>query len=218
MRKESKRVLGPFSKPEIISIVVIFLVLVVVSWPNFSLSLRRSRDQIRRDDIGNIQAAIDEYYNDYGMFPLSTKDNKILGCKSSDDSVVESTGSGGVKINLVGCEWGKDPWINLTPEVNKTYMKVVPGDPKLSSGTSYFYSSDGSRYQLFASLEGEDEPEYNAKLAARGVKCGVSTCNLGRANNVPLYVTVEEYGLEIYCGEHPKEEKCLNRKPLQIEE
>jgi len=194
-----------FSKPELISLAVIFIILIAVSWPNFSLSLRRSRDQIRRDDIGNIQAAIDVYFGDYGVFPASTSDGKMVVCKGPETD----------QIRLVPCNWGQDTWINLTPGVNKVYLKVLPGDPKLNQGTSYAYFSDGSRYQLFGSMEGIDEPSYDAKLAARGVKCGNKICNIGRANNVPLYITVEEYGLQIFCSQHPKEAKCLNRKPVE---
>lgn len=185
----------PFTKSEIISLIIIFAVLIGVSWPNFSLSLRRARDQVRRDDIGAIQGAIDDYYLDYGIFPASTPDGKMMVCP-------------GQKV----CVWGKDPWISLTPGVNKTYMSTLPGDPNLNKGTTYLYFSDGSRYQLFASQEGSDEPEYDTKLAARGVKCGNKICNTGRANNVPLYITVEEYGLQILCSQHPKDAKCLNRQ------
>lgn len=185
-----------FSKPETISLVVIFLVLIAISWPNFSLSLRRARDQIRRDDIGNIQAAIDAYYADYGIFPAASPDGKMVVCKGSGE-------------NQIPCNWGHDTWINLTPGVSKVYMKVLPGDPNLSRGTSYDYFSDGSRYQLFGSLEGVDEPGFDAKLAVRGVMCGNRVCNIGRANNVPLYMTIEEYDLQIYCSEHPKDIKCI---------
>lgn len=189
-----------FSKPELISILVIFLILVVVSLPNFILSMRRARDQIRRDDIGNIQAAIDEYFDDYGIFPASSPDGKLAVCK-------------GV------CTWGKDTWINLTPGVTKTYMKVIPGDPYLNKGVSYSYFSDGSRYQLLAYLEGgKDEIEYDGRLEARGVKCGEKICNLGRANNVPLYISVEEYGLQVLCSQHPDNEKCINWVPIPPEE
>lgn len=191
-----------FSKSELISIIVIFAVLVAVSWPNFSLSMRRARDQIRRDDIGNIQAAIDEYYADYGIFPASTQDGRMVVCRGPGEAQIP-------------CNWGRDTWINLTPGVNKVYMKVFPGDPKLSDGASYYYSSDGSRYQLFGSLEGVDETEYDAKLAARGVKCGNKVCNIGRVNNVPLYITIEEYDLQIHCSQQPKDIKCLNRKAAE---
>lgn len=181
----------PFSKPEIISLIVIFLILILVSWPNFALSLRRARDQIRRDDIGNIQAAIDAYYADYGMFPAATSDGKMNVCKDGP------------------CNWGHDTWINLTPGVSKVYMGTLPGDPNVSKGVSYVYFSDGSRYQLFGSMEGIDEPSYDAKLAARNVMCGNRICNIGRVNNVPMYITIEEYDLQIYCSQYPKDIRCI---------
>ncbi|HKB88776.1 MAG TPA: type II secretion system protein [Patescibacteria group bacterium] len=188
-----------FTKPEIISLIVIFLVLIGVSWPNFALSLRRARDQIRRDDVGNIQAAIDSYYADYGIFPASTPDGKLVVCK-------------GINNIMIPCNYGHDTWVNLTPGVDKTYMRVIPGDPDLSRGASYAYFSDGSRYQLLASLEGIDEPGYDAKLTDRKVMCGNRICNIGRSNNVPLYISIEEYDLQIYCGQHPKDTKCLKTK------
>lgn len=197
-----------FTKQEIFSLIIIFSVLVIVSWPNFALSLRRARDQIRRDDIGNIQAAIDSYYADYGIFPLSTNDGKMVACKDTKSEVKKDT-TGNVVVNLIPCNWGHDSWINLTPGVSKIYMGVMPGDPNLSKGASYAYFSDGSRYQLFGSLESADEPEYDAKLETRGVKCGNRICNIGRVNNVPMYITIEEYNLQVYCSQYPKDQKCL---------
>jgi type II secretory pathway pseudopilin PulG len=182
-----------FSKQEIISLIFIFLILIGVSWPNFALSLRRSRDQVRRDDLGNIQAAIDVYYADYGMFPASTDDGKIVACQNGP------------------CNWGIDIWRNLTPGVDKVYMRVLAGDPNMSKGASYVYFSDGSRYQLFGALEGIDEPAYDAKLAARNVMCGNQVCNMGRVNSVPMYITIEEYNFQIYCAQHPKDIRCINR-------
>jgi type II secretory pathway pseudopilin PulG len=197
----------PFTKSETLSIIIIFLVLIGISWPNFSLSLRRARDQVRRDDIGNIQAAIDSYYSDYGIYPASTSDGKILACKGSGPEKVGTDGR--PIVNLVPCNWGKDSWFNLTPGVNKTYLKVVPGDPNLTKGQTYVYFSDGSRYQLMGALEGADEPGYDQKLVARNVVCGNKICNIGRVTNVPLYISIEEYDLQIYCGQHPKDIKCL---------
>lgn len=182
--------------------IVIFLVLVGVSFPNFSLSLRRARDQVRRDDLGNIEEAIAKYYSDYGVYPASTADGKMVVCKGNEN---DQTG-GAV---LVPCSWGKDGWINLTPGVSKVYMRVLSGDPDADKGVSYVYFSDGSRYQLFGSLEATDEPGYDLKLAERGVACGNKVCNFGRAYNVPMYITIEEYNLQIYCARHPKDLKCI---------
>jgi len=191
-----------FSKPEIFSLAIIFLILIAVSWPNFSLSLRRARDQVRRDDIGNIQQAITDYYSDYGLYPSSTSDGKIIACKGPTENG---------KTTLIACNWGHDPWINLTPGIDKVYMKTVPGDPNQSSGVNYDYFSDGSRYQLFASFEGPDEPEVDSKVVARNVKCGDRVCNVGRAVNVPLYISIEEYNMQIYCGQHPNSIKCIKK-------
>lgn len=206
-----------FSRQELISIAIIFLILIGISWPNFTLSMRRSRDQIRRDDIGNIQAAIDEYFDDYGVFPASSPDGKLVVCKGPGEDKIGTDGK--LQVDLIPCNWGQDTWINLTPGVNKTYMKVIPGDPRLNMGVSYVYFSDGSRYQLLAYLEGgKDEIEYDGRLERRGVKCGEKICNLGRANNVPLYISVEEYGLQILCSQHPKDPKCINRVPIPPEQ
>lgn len=196
-----------FTKNELISVIIIFIILITVSWPNFALSLRRARDQTRRDDIGNIQAAIDAYYADYGVFPLSTEDGKMVVCKNPNSTGIP--GGDSKLIDLIACTWGQDAWLNLTPGVNKTYMSRLPGDPNNAKGVNYVYFSDGSRYQLFASLESADEPGYDAKLAARHVKCGTRECNLGRVNNVPMYITIEEYDLQIYCGQHPKDIRCI---------
>jgi len=166
-----------FSKSEAISIVVIFLVLIVVSLPNFVLSLRRARDQTRRNDLGSIQTAVENYYTDHGFFPLS----------------------------LPG--WGQK-WSSVVQGEDKVYMNFVPNDPNSASGTTYVYLSDGNRYQIFGALEGTDEAEYDLKLAARGIKCGNEICNMGLSNNVPLYMTIEEYNLQIYCGQHAKDPKC----------
>lgn len=192
----------PFTKQEIISLIVIFLVLIGVSWPNFGLSLRRARDQIRRDDMGNIQAAITAYYADYGVFPSSTTDGKIIACKAS--------GSSG-ELDLIPCNWGKDTWVNLTPGVNKVYMKTLAGDPNLNKGATYVYFSDGSRYQLFGTLEGIDEPGYDLKLVAHNVMCGNRVCNVGRSYNVPMYISIEEYNLQIHCAQFPKDIICINK-------
>ncbi len=202
-----------FSKEEIKALAVIFLVLIGVSWPNFTLSLRRARDQVRRDDIGNIQAAIDAYYSDYGIYPSASADGRIVACKgggSDAESVNFSTGK--LVVNLIPCIWGKDTWINLTPGVSKVYMRVLPGDPNKTRGSSYMYFSDGSRYQLFGSLEGPDEPGYDPKLAARNLSCGKQVCNIGRATNVPMYMTIEEYNLQVYCTTHGGDPKCINRQ------
>ncbi len=189
-----------FSKSETVSIIIIFLFLIAVSWPNFSLSLRRARDQTRRDDMGYMETAIDAYYVDHGFFPPSSPDGKFVVCKDAQGKPV-------------ACEWGQK-WISpaLTKDKvyeDKTYMNGLPQDPNFNSGTAFAYFSDPGRFQIYAALEGMDEAEYDPKVAERGIKCGNKICNMGRAYNVPLYMTIEEYNLIIYCKQHPKDTiKC----------
>jgi type II secretory pathway pseudopilin PulG len=189
-----------FSKSETISIIIIFLVLIAISLPNFKLSLRRARDQIRRDNIGNMQAAITTFYVDNGFFPPSSPDGKFVVCKDLDGK-------------QTACEWGQK-WISPVlgedkVYVDKVYMKDLPQDPNFNSGTAFAYFSDPGRYQILGALEGEDEAEYDPKLVERGVKCGNKICNIGRAYNVPLYMTIEEYNLMILCQQHPENAKCI---------
>jgi len=150
--------------------------------------------------MGNIQTALETYYTDNGSFPLSSPDGRIIICKGPDGS-------------LVACDWGQK-WVSPVlgadkVYVDKTYMNDIPGDPHLSLGTTYLYFSDGQRYQIFGALEGKDEAGYDTRLVARGIKCGNEICNMGRSNNVPLYMTIEEYNLQIYCELHPKDAKCI---------
>ena len=59
----------PFTKQEMFGLGIIFLVLTAISFPNFVLSLRRARDQVRRDDMGALQNALENYSIDFHQFP-----------------------------------------------------------------------------------------------------------------------------------------------------
>jgi type II secretory pathway pseudopilin PulG len=171
-----------FSKSEAISVIIIFLVLIAVSWPNFAVSIRRARDQVRMDDIGNIQAAVEIYYTDNGFFPTS--------------------------LPIWGQKWVSPVLGADKVSTDKIYMNSIPNDPNSKIGTTYLYFSDGGRYQLFGAFEGLDEAGYDTKLAALGIKCGNKICNFGRSYGIPLYDNLAEYDLKLYCGTHPSDVKC----------
>jgi len=199
-----------FTKNELIGLLAIFLILIVISAPNFLLSLRRARDQVRRDDMGAFQHAMDEYHADFGEFPKSSPDGKLVACKSPNDKA-EIDKNGRVLVNLVPCEWGYDSLVDLTPGSNKVYLKVIPGDPQAKNKIQYTYSSDGGRYQILASLEGSDEPEYDLKIAKRGVLCGMRVCNIGRSFDCPLDKSIQEYKDELERLRRLKEAQQLQQ-------
>lgn len=189
-----------FTKPEKISLLIIFAVLIGISIPNFALSLRRARDQVRRDDMGALQHALDQYSADFGEFPPASADGRIMDCTKSG-SKVSIDSKGRLVVDLIACEWGKDKFVNLTPGSNNVYMQILPRDPDYQKGAAYLYYSDGARYQIFARMEGgQSEAEYNPQIVARDLMCGTEVCNVGRSYNVPINISIEEYDKQLEQG------------------
>jgi hypothetical protein len=180
----------PFTKSEKISLVIIFAVLIVVSIPNFIISLRRARDQVRRDDMGVLVHALDAYVADNRSLPLASSDGLIMDCLKPGDKPVKNS-KGIWVINFIPCEWGKDALTDLI--TGKVYMPILPRDPDYQKGSNYIYFSDGNRYQIYATMEGMDEAEVDPKIIALNLMCGGRVCNVGRAYNVPTDISIEEY-------------------------
>ncbi len=187
-----------FSKEETTALIIIFAVLVGISAPNFIKSLMRGRDQNRKDDMAIVQTALSTYVGDFGEFPKSTADGKILACKRPDDKVTLDK-NGRLVVDLIPCEWGKDKFYDLTPGSTKVYAQILPNDPHAKDGVTYFYSSDGSRYQLFSSLESKDDVEYDKKILSKNLNCGSKVCNLGRHYACVLTKTLQQ------CDEESKQ-------------
>ena len=180
----------PFSRSEIISLVVILAILIAVSVPNFIVSLRRARDQVRRDDMGTLVHALDEYLADVKALPPAAPDGRIMDCLRPGDKPVKDK-KGNWTFDPIPCDWGKD---SLTDVVSgKNYMSILPGDPDYQKGLKYLYFSDGNRYQIYAAMEGADEPEVDPKIIALGLACGNKVCNVGRSYNVPNDISIVEY-------------------------
>lgn len=177
-----------FTKGEWISLIVIFALLIAVSIPNFAASLRRSRDQNRRDDLGAMVASLRQYRADLDSFPLSSEDGKVMNCLKPGDAPYKNE-KGFWVVNPIVCEWGKDAFRNLISE--NVYLNALPIDPDSGEGASYLYFSDGSRYQIFASMEGMDEAEVDPRIIARNLPCGNRVCNAGRDYGCDVAKTLE---------------------------
>jgi type II secretory pathway pseudopilin PulG len=179
-----------FTKPEIISLIVIFLILTAVAVPNFVISLMRSRDQIRRDDLGSLNHALDQYLADFEKLPSASADGYVLGCLAQGEVPVKDK-KGNWTYNPIPCQWGQDSFANLI--TGRVYLQVFPNDPDYEKGVKYLYFSDGNRYQIYAAMEASDAPEIDPKVVARNLSCGSRICNVGRSYNVPIDVSIEEY-------------------------
>lgn len=178
-----------FSKPERISLIVIFSILLLVSIPNFVSSLRRSRDQVRRDDLGSLVHNLDNYFEELGVFPPSSPDGKIMDCLKVGDKPYQDP-KGRWIIDPISCEWGKDSLSNLI--TSKIYISTLPRDPHWEEGRLYVYKSSNSRYQIFAALEGKNEPEYDQSVVDMNIQCGDVLCNMARTYGCDIPKTVDQ--------------------------
>src|SRR5512146_2042380 len=113
--------LKAFTKNEIFGLIAIFLLLIIISVPNFLLSLRRARDQVRRDDLGALVHSLDEYITDFRELPPASPDGRIMDCLYPGEKVTTDK-KGRLIVNLRPCDWGKDAFIDLTPGSKKVYM------------------------------------------------------------------------------------------------
>lgn len=158
----------PFSIKELKVITIIFVCLFGVVFFNMTISLRRGRDSIRKNDISALQKSLDTYYQKYRVYPQSNDEGQIVGCFNGDIIRDKSTGK---PINVVPCLWGESKFED---------KNLMPRDPSYLKGNSYKYISDGKKYEIYISLEGKDEAEYTASIAAKYLQCGIKICNYGR--------------------------------------
>lgn len=126
---------------------------------------QKSRDTQRKNDLAQLQRALEQYYNDFGNYPASSPDYLI---KDNSNNTFA---------------WGT-PW---TP-----YSNVLPKDPV--SSQKYIYvspcpasgSTPSQSYCIYAHLErgGSDKQTCNqadtdcSKVPAANL-CGGKSCNFG---------------------------------------
>jgi len=181
----------PFTKPEIISLIAIFLILFAIALPKFTTSLKLARDQVRRDDMGAVQHAFDKYLAEFNnALPSATPDGRIIDCLKPGDKPIKKT-NGGWSYNPIPCNWGIDNFSNLL--TGEAYTSPLPRDPDYQKGATYLYLTDGDKYQIYAAMEDKSEPEVDPKIIARNLSCGTRICNIGRSYNVPTDISIEAY-------------------------
>jgi type II secretory pathway pseudopilin PulG len=192
-----------FTKKESLITMLILALIALVSIPNFKVALRRERDANRKADIGNILKGLSTYYKDFGFYPPSSPDGRIIACKKEGINeltkltVKEKDLETKLKDLFAPCDWGKDSLRDVFDKTYPAYIGTLPADPDTNKGVRYMYFSDTQHIQLYASLEGSDEAEYSEAIVGRNLSCGTQICNFGRASGtVPLDKSIEEYNQE----------------------
>ena len=140
------------------------LIIMTATFFNLQISLRRSRDSQRKDDLRSAANAVENFKNNFAYYPTSDQ-GKITAC--GEPRIVSE------KQIFNICQWGVDSIADLR----------LPQDMHQAKGASYVYISDGTRYSLYASLEGLDEPEYSKEVIAKEVHCGDRICNFSIASD-----------------------------------
>jgi len=169
------------TKRETVSIFIILSLIFSASIYNFNIAIRRSRDAQRKADVRSITEAINKYQDDFGFLPAS-ENGKIVACAPA----------------FRPCDWGKDGVFDISDPSYPPYLEKLPIDPDSKDGVSYYYESGVKKFQVLASLEGKDEPEYDEKIEARQVNCGTKICNFGLSGgDAPLDKSVQEYEAEL---------------------
>ncbi len=195
--------MSPLSKTEWRVMVGTLLVIAVLSLINFQMAIRRSRDNVRKDDLGHIRNQLVTYRDEAGFLPLSTEDGQIRACapENIDELVVKITTqeitTKEYLESLIPCTWGDAKLVDFL--TGKVYIENLPKDPRWEDGHSYTYISNGRLFQIFAYLEGVgEEVEIKDEIIVRDIACGAVICNFGRAyEKTPLDKTLEEYENEL---------------------
>lgn len=169
------------TRNETVSIFVILLLIFSASLYNFKIAVRRSRDVQRKVDVRTIVDAISKYQDDFGFLPAS-ESGKIIACAPAFSI----------------CRWGEDGIFDLSDPSYPPYLAKLPIDPDSKKAVEYYYEAGEKKFQVLASLEGKDEPEYDEKIEARGIACGSKICNFGLSGgDAPLDKSVKEYEAEL---------------------
>lgn len=149
-----------FTLIELMIVMVILAVLAAVGTSAFISSQKKSRDSARKSNLKAIVTALELYYNDKGKYPTDDAAGKMRGC--GDD------------LNPSACE----PNSAFSDANGTIYMEILPTDP-LSKRRYYYESSADNEFQLYASLENDQDPGLitTTHNCASGV--GPILCNFG---------------------------------------
>lgn len=148
-----------FTLLELLLVIIILGVLAALISGNFFTSLKKGRDAKRKEDLHQVQQAIELYYEDKQEYPPAANFGAAL-CETP------------------ACD----------PD-EKRYMIKVPSDPLIGTDKNYVYcvSATKDKYQLYAHLENTQDQQLITPAAAVG-SCepptgtclnGTPSCNYG---------------------------------------
>jgi len=127
-----------FTLIELLLAMALLSILIVLLTGNFSTTLKRGRDQQRKNDLNQVQKVLELYYEDNQKYPIFTPangGNEIFGKKLCTSKVTAFNSS--------------------CPVTDTTYMIKTPQDPSSSYVYKYVPDATGSSYYLYSYIEND---------------------------------------------------------------
>ncbi len=161
-----------FTLIELITVIGVLGVLsaIILAVVNPVEQFNKSQDSKRKQDLAQVQRALEVYYNDFHRYPPVYQ--------AANANQISSDGTSGTAV-----AWGHT-W--------SPYMDVLPIDPKTAKSYAYWSDSTGQSYALYAALDrGGNDPQAcnsgNACQSTQGtglggtnITCGTNVaCNYG---------------------------------------
>lgn len=113
-----------FTLIELLIIIIILGFLTALISGNYITSLQKGRDAKRKNDLAQIQRALEAYYEDYKAYPTGAPPFGSRYCSSPSCLAAD-----------------------------KTYMVRTPGDPNSSYSYAYLVDTNSQYYYLFSCIE-----------------------------------------------------------------
>jgi len=118
-----------FTLVELLVVIAILAILSTLGVSNFQTARIKARDLSRKSDLQTIAKSLEAYVNDHRTYPSSDSSGRII-CITPTTT----------------CDWG-EPF----SDGSTTYASTLPSDSV--DNFSYYYSSNGTSYSLYARLE-----------------------------------------------------------------
>ncbi len=174
---------------KVIGLILIFTLMANL-W-GFWTSTKRQRDIWRVLDMGKLESGLKKYFSEYGNYPLSTDDGRLIACGGKQTGIKKG-GEGYLVLpeykkpqleGLVACEWGKDGLVDVLDPGYPAYINPLPSDSLAGKGWQYWYVSDGKTFTLYTRLELKSTQGYDRKVLKQRIKCGAVICNFARRSH-----------------------------------
>lgn len=162
-----------FTLMEIMIVIAIIGILATMIIGAFLASQKKGRDVRRKGDLAQLTKALDMYNSDQGSYPPAGVGGVIHGCGTLDTTV-------NPPLPSKDCLWGQ-AWTLIVNGNTVTYEIQLPSDTQ--SGRQYYYASDGTYYQLYASLENTDDMQIPTNPATKALQTYTGTICVGSVAN-----------------------------------